>query len=277
MHVICSVYGGFDMDHPYREMQLADGRVARLFESTTDDAELGWHRDREDRIVEVVVANGWSFQRDDELPVLMQEGDVIGIPALEWHRVIRGWGPLVVAVEKLPLQEGKRRVRRSYLRGTRKSNREMRREIDKCAKEPRPKSCYEDWTADKTYRKSRKGKRNPHVKSEGLLVGEAERIIEEGIVPVDEVVAEAVLLMAEAKLSEKVRKALKNKAEKFNAPLGALTAVYRKGLAAWLTGHRQGVSQHQWSMGRVNSFLKGGKARKVDKAQWAMVQRHRSK
>ena len=265
------------MDHPFLERKLTDGRVVRMLSESTDDAELGWHRDREDRVVEVIAANGWSFQRDDEFPVLMQEGDVIGIPALEWHRVIRGSGPLVVAVEKLPLQEGKRRVRKSYLRGTRKSNREMRREIDKCAKEPRPKSCYEDWAADKTYRKSRKGKRNPHVKSEGLLAGEAERIIEEGIVPVDEVVAEAVLLMAEAKLSEKVRKALKNKAEKFNAPLGALTAVYRKGLAAWLTGHRQGVSQHQWSMGRVNSFLKGGKARKVDKAQWAMVQRHRSK
>jgi hypothetical protein len=30
-------------------------------------------------------------------------------------------------------------------------------------------------------------------------------------------------------------------------------------------------------MGRLNSFLSGGKARKVDAKEWAMVQRHREK
>lgn len=265
------------MSMPFKERKLADGRFARLFEANVDDAELGWHRDREDRVVEVIQGGGWSFQADNELPRPLREGDVIEIPALEWHRVIRGQGSLVVAVKKLTIQEGRRRrVRSSYLKGTRKSNKEMRREIDKCAKEPRPASCYEDWTADKTYRKSTKAKRNPHVKTEGLYLTES-LLIEENIAPIDDAVVEAVLLLAEAKLSEKTRTALKKKAEKANAPLGALTAVYRKGLAAWLTGHRQGVSQHQWAMGRVNSFLKGGKARKVDKAQWAMVQRHRSK
>jgi len=33
-------------------------------------------------------------------------------------------------------------------------------------------------------------------------------------------------------INEKQRKALKNKAEKANAPLGALTAIYKKGLGA---------------------------------------------
>lgn len=265
------------MSMPFRETKLTDGRFARLFEANVDDTELGWHRDREYRVVEVIRGGGWSFQTDNELPHPLQEGDVIEIPALEWHRVIRGEGDLLVAVEKLTLEEAKRRkVRSSYLKGTRKSNKEMRGEIDKCAKEPRPPSCYKDWEADKSYRKSGKAKRNPRVKSEAMQLAES-RLIEENIMPIDDVIAEAVLLLAEAKLSEKTRKALKNKAEKSNAPLGALTAVYRKGLAAWLTGHRQGVSQHQWAMGRVNSFLSGGKARKVDKTQWTMVQRHRSK
>jgi hypothetical protein len=79
------------------------------------------------------------------------------------------------------------------------------------------------------------------------------------------------------KLAAKTRKALKNKAEKANAPQGALTTVYNKGLAAWRTGHRPGASQHQWAMARVNSFLSGGKARKVDAAQWKQVQKHRKK
>lgn len=79
------------------------------------------------------------------------------------------------------------------------------------------------------------------------------------------------------KLSAKTRDTLKKKADKANMPLGALTAVYRKGLAAWLTGHRQGVPQHAWAMARVNSFIRGGKTRSVDKAEWAKVQKHRKK
>jgi hypothetical protein len=78
-------------------------------------------------------------------------------------------------------------------------------------------------------------------------------------------------------LSEKTRKALKNKAKKANAPMGALTTVYNKGLAAWRTGHRPGAGQHAWAMARVNSFLAGGPARKVDAAQWKKVQKHRKK
>ena len=79
------------------------------------------------------------------------------------------------------------------------------------------------------------------------------------------------------KLSAKTRATLRDKAKKANMPTGALTSVYRKGLAAWLTGHRQGVAQHQWAMGRVNSFIRGGKTRSVDKAEWKRVQKHRKK
>ena len=78
-------------------------------------------------------------------------------------------------------------------------------------------------------------------------------------------------------LSKKTRETLKKKAEKANMPTGALTSVYRKGLAAWLTGHRPGTSQHQWAMARVNSFISGGKTRSVDKAEWKKVQNHRKK
>ena len=78
-------------------------------------------------------------------------------------------------------------------------------------------------------------------------------------------------------LSAKTNATLKEKAKKANMPKGALTAVYRKGLAAWLTGHRQGVTQHQWAMGRVNSFIRGGKTRQVDKAEWEMVKKWRAK
>lgn len=62
--------------------------------------------------------------------------------------------------------------------------------------------------------------------------------------------------------------ALKNKSEKTGISMRTLRAVYNRGLAAWRTGHRPGVSQHQWAMGRVNSFIVGGPARKADADLW---------
>jgi hypothetical protein len=56
-----------------------------------------------------------------------------------------------------------------------------------------------------------------------------------------------------------VDKALSNKSEKTGIAKGILKKVYNRGLAAWRTGHRPGVSQHQWAMARVNSFATKGK------------------
>ena len=36
-----------------------------------------------------------------------------------------------------------------------------------------------------------------------------------------------------------------------------LEKIYDKGLAAWRTGHRPGVQQHQWAAGRVYAFVVG--------------------
>jgi hypothetical protein len=84
--------------------------------------------------------------------------------------------------------------------------------------------------------------------------------------------------MLSEKIGAKTREALKNKAEKSNAPLGALITVYKKGLGAFYSsGSRPGMTSHQWAMARVNSFLKGGKARQVDAAQWERVKKHRKK
>lgn len=155
--------------------------------------------------------------------------------------------------------------RADYYRGTRKSNKSMEREINKCAKEPRPKSCYDYWDADKKYDKAKN-------ESHEITREEIRSIIFE----VTEELEEKKKRKSK-KLSAKTRKTLKKKAENANMPLGALTAVYRKGLAAWLTGHRQGVPQHQWAMARVNSFIRGGKTRSVDKAEWKKVQNFRKK
>tara|TARA_R100001015_G_scaffold4000_1_gene1371 strand:+ start:444 stop:737 length:294 start_codon:yes stop_codon:yes gene_type:complete len=71
-------------------------------------------------------------------------------------------------------------------------------------------------------------------------------------------------------LSAKTKKALSNKAKAArekgkNVTASQLGRVYKRGLAAYKTGHRPGASQHQWAMARVNSVLTGGKAATVDK------------
>lgn len=84
--------------------------------------------------------------------------------------------------------------------------------------------------------------------------------------------------MINEKIGAETREALKKKAEDRNAPLGALITVYEKGLGAYYSsGSRPGMTAHQWAMARVNSFLKGGKAQKVDAAQWKQVQKFRKK
>ena len=85
-------------------------------------------------------------------------------------------------------------------------------------------------------------------------------------------------LLERKKISKKVHNSLKKKAKDRNAPLGALKAIYRKGMGAFYSsGSRSGQNPHSWAMGRVNSVLRGGKARSVDKAQWKQIQKHRKK
>ena len=67
-----------------------------------------------------------------------------------------------------------------------------------------------------------------------------------------------------------VSASLKKKSKASGIPVGILRKVFSKGMQAWNAGHRPGVAQHQWGMGRVNSFITGaGGARKADADLWA--------
>jgi len=52
---------------------------------------------------------------------------------------------------------------------------------------------------------------------------------------------------------------LANKAEKSGVSLSVLKTVYRRGIAAWNSGHRPGTTPQQWAMARVNSYITKGK------------------
>lgn len=54
-------------------------------------------------------------------------------------------------------------------------------------------------------------------------------------------------------------KTLKNKSKLTGVPVENLNHVFRKGLAAWRTGHRPGATQGEWAHARLASFLLCGK------------------
>jgi len=106
-----------------------------------------------------------------------------------------------------------------------------------------------------------------------LLREELDRLISEALYYEYEDINENWEMIVENVLMEgfsaKTNETLAAKAKKHKVSLGVVKAVYRRGLAAWATGHRQGTPQHAWAMGRVNSFLSGkGGARKADDDLW---------
>ena len=99
---------------PYTEKFLNESTRIRLFLSAISEDDLIWHRDRQDRVVEVIHSNGWMFQRDDSVPALLSSGDILEISANEWHRVIKGEGDLVIKITeaKKKKSDGMRSVRK---------------------------------------------------------------------------------------------------------------------------------------------------------------------
>lgn len=84
----------------YKEQKVNDKIFIREF-NESKSGEYDWHRDHEDRIVEVLFADaGWHFQSDDMLPVLLYTGQVIKIKKDVFHRLIKGSGKLVIRITK---------------------------------------------------------------------------------------------------------------------------------------------------------------------------------
>ena len=71
----------------------------RTFSKDVDEMELIWHTDNEDRDIEVLKGEGWQFQRDNELPLVLKEGDRIFIPRHQVHRVIKGETDLKIKIK----------------------------------------------------------------------------------------------------------------------------------------------------------------------------------
>jgi quercetin dioxygenase-like cupin family protein len=88
------------MTNPYTNTPITQTSVIREFSSEVDPMELVWHQDEEDRTIEILEGNGWQLQRDNELPLALQEGDSIFIPMGQIHRVIKGNTNLKIQITK---------------------------------------------------------------------------------------------------------------------------------------------------------------------------------
>lgn len=84
--------------NPYNDNQLDSDVRIREFSSETDEMELVWHRDRRDRIVEVLDGEGWKFQFEDSLPIELTIGTTVEVPKNHYHRVWKGTNNLKIKI-----------------------------------------------------------------------------------------------------------------------------------------------------------------------------------
>ena len=85
---------------PFIETGTVSGDIVRRFSSDVSDSELIWHRDRENRIIEILAGDGWMFQYDNSVPKKIKKGDVLFINKNEWHRVTKGSSDLIIKINK---------------------------------------------------------------------------------------------------------------------------------------------------------------------------------
>ena len=86
------------MSKPYTDIEVTDQYIIREFTENIDPIELMWHRDDENRLVEIIGETDWQVQLENQLPTSLNQ--LIFIPKHEWHRVIKGTGNLTLKIHK---------------------------------------------------------------------------------------------------------------------------------------------------------------------------------
>ena len=83
------------------EKEDKKGKDIRIFDVDKDESEYVWHRDNEDRMIEVLSGDGWQFQPEGSLPILLKPGIGFTIRKGEYHRLLKGINNLEVRVTRL--------------------------------------------------------------------------------------------------------------------------------------------------------------------------------
>ena len=87
------------MVRPYTEV-IEDDYIIREFSGDVNESELIWHRDRNTRRVTVLQSEGWKIQMDNNLPEELEKGNNYYIPKMEYHRLIKGKGNLLLQIKE---------------------------------------------------------------------------------------------------------------------------------------------------------------------------------
>ena len=85
---------------PYNQKNLNNEVFLRTFSKDLVSEELVWHRDANDRIVEVLEGENWEIQFENELPQSLNIGEQYVIPAYTYHRIKRGTTDLKVIIQE---------------------------------------------------------------------------------------------------------------------------------------------------------------------------------
>tara|TARA_R110000796_G_scaffold1759_2_gene7206 strand:+ start:1738 stop:2076 length:339 start_codon:yes stop_codon:yes gene_type:complete len=88
-----------DQTKPFTEEVYSKDTVHRHFDPTASNHLFKWHADGEDRWIESLNENDWSFQFDNELPVSIEPGKIIQIPSGIIHRLIKGKSELSISIK----------------------------------------------------------------------------------------------------------------------------------------------------------------------------------
>ncbi len=84
---------------PYDEV-LENDYIIREFSGDVNESELVWHRDKKTRKVTILQGEGWKIQMDNSLPETLEEGREYHIPKMEYHRLIKGTGNLLIQIKE---------------------------------------------------------------------------------------------------------------------------------------------------------------------------------
>lgn len=87
------------MVRPYTEV-LENDYIIREFSGDVNESELIWHRDKQTREVKVLQGDGWKIQMDNRLPEELEKGNNYYIPKMEYHRLIKGKGNLLLQIKE---------------------------------------------------------------------------------------------------------------------------------------------------------------------------------
>lgn len=85
--------------NPYYEYEMMF-HTLRRFTKDTIESSLVWHRDKQDRLVKVLIGENWKLQIDDELPIKLEQNESYFIPKMMYHRLLKGNTDLVLEIIK---------------------------------------------------------------------------------------------------------------------------------------------------------------------------------